>query len=76
MDEETAKTFQRALPSRGSPSSSAPRSPRAKAGDKAVELTVEPVAGGAAETLKADYVLVWRSAGVRTRRAWAWRASA
>jgi dihydrolipoamide dehydrogenase len=30
----------------------------AKAGAKGVDLTVEPVAGGAAETLKADYVLL------------------
>jgi dihydrolipoamide dehydrogenase len=58
MDEETAKTFQRALTKQGIAFRLATKVTGAKAGDKGVELTVEPVAGGAAETLKADYVLV------------------
>jgi len=58
MDEETAKTFQRALAKQGLAFRLATKVTAAKAGDKGVELTVEPVAGGAAETLKADYVLV------------------
>ncbi len=58
MDEETAKTFQRALTKQGMAFRLGTKVTAAKAGDKGVELTVEPVAGGAAETLKADYVLV------------------
>jgi dihydrolipoamide dehydrogenase len=58
MDEETAKTFQRALAKQGMVFRLGTKVTAAKAGDKGVELTVEPVAGGAAETLKADYVLV------------------
>jgi dihydrolipoamide dehydrogenase len=58
MDEETAKTFQRALAKQGMVFKLGTKVTAAKAGDKGVELTVEPVAGGAAETLKADYVLV------------------
>jgi dihydrolipoamide dehydrogenase len=58
MDEETAKTFQRALAKQGVAFRLGTKVTAAKAGDKGVELTVEPVAGGAAETLKADYLLV------------------
>jgi dihydrolipoamide dehydrogenase len=58
MDEETAKTFQRALAKQGIAFRLGTKVTAAKAGDKGVELTVEPVAGGAAETVKADYVLV------------------
>jgi dihydrolipoamide dehydrogenase len=58
MDEETAKTFQRALAKQGMVFKLGTKVTAAKAGDKGVELTVEPVAGGASETLKADYVLV------------------
>jgi dihydrolipoamide dehydrogenase len=58
MDEETAKTFQRALAKQGMTFKLGTKVTAAKAGDKGVELTVEPVAGGAAETVKADYVLV------------------
>jgi dihydrolipoamide dehydrogenase len=58
MDEETAKTFQRALAKQGIAFKLGTKVTGAKAGDKGVELTMEPVAGGAAETLKADYVLV------------------
>ena len=58
MDAETAKTFQRALTKQGIAFRLGTKVTGAKAGDKGVELTVEPVAGGAAETVKADYVLV------------------
>jgi dihydrolipoamide dehydrogenase len=58
MDEDTAKTFQRALAKQGIAFRLATKVTGAKAGDAGVELSVEPVAGGAAETLKADYVLV------------------
>ena len=58
MDEETAKTFQRSLTRQGIAFKLATKVTNAKAGDKGVDLTVEPVAGGASETLKADYVLV------------------
>jgi dihydrolipoamide dehydrogenase len=58
MDEETAKTFQRSLTKQGITFRLATKVTGAKAGDKGVELTLEPVAGGASETLKADYVLV------------------
>jgi dihydrolipoamide dehydrogenase len=58
MDAETAKTFQRALAKQGIAFKLASKVTGAKAGAKAVELTVEPVAGGAAETLSADYVLL------------------
>ena len=58
MDAETAKTFQRALTKQGMIFKLSSKVTGAKAGAKGVELTVEPVAGGAAETLKADYVLL------------------
>ncbi len=58
MDEETAKTFQRSLTRQGIAFRLATKVTNAKAGDKGVDLTVEPVAGGASETLNADYVLV------------------
>jgi dihydrolipoamide dehydrogenase len=58
MDEETAKTFQRSLTKQGIAFRLGTKVTGAKAGDKGVELTVEPVAGGPAESLKADYVLV------------------
>lgn len=57
-DEETAKTFQRSLTKQGFVFKLGSKVTGAKASAKGVELTVEPVAGGAAETLKADYVLV------------------
>ena len=58
VDEETAKTFQRALTRQGIAFKLGSKVTAARAGAKSVELTVEPVAGGAAETLSADYVLV------------------
>jgi dihydrolipoamide dehydrogenase len=58
VDEETAKTIQRALAKQGIAFKLGSKVTAAKAGAKQVELTVEPVAGGAAETLIAEYVLV------------------
>ena len=58
MDEDTAKTFQRSLTKQGFAFRLGQKVTGAKAAPKGVELTVEPVAGGAAETLRADYVLV------------------
>ncbi|WP_269715563.1 dihydrolipoyl dehydrogenase [Caulobacter sp. NIBR2454] len=57
-DEETAKTFQRSLQKQGFGFKLGSKVTGAKNTGKGVELTVEPVAGGAAETIKADYVLV------------------
>jgi dihydrolipoamide dehydrogenase len=57
-DEEVAKTFQRSLTKQGFQFKLGSKVTGAKNTGKGVELTVEPVAGGAAETLKADYVLV------------------
>jgi dihydrolipoamide dehydrogenase len=58
MDAETAKTFQRALTKQGIAFKLGSKVTGAKTGADGVELTVEPVAGGATETLKADYVLL------------------
>jgi len=58
MDAETAKTFQRALTRQGIAFKLSSKVTGAKALADGVELSVEPVAGGAAETLKADYVLL------------------
>lgn len=58
VDEETAKTFQRALAKQGIVFKLGSKVTAAKASAKQVELTVEPVAGGAAEALSAEYVLV------------------
>jgi dihydrolipoamide dehydrogenase len=58
VDEETAKTFQRLLARQGMVFKLGSKVTGAKAGAKSVELTVEPVDGGAAETLTADYVLL------------------
>ncbi len=57
-DEETAKTFQRSLQKQGFQFKLGAKVTGAKNTGKGVELSVEPVAGGAAETIKADYVLV------------------
>src|ERR1700722_755607 len=48
VDEETAKTFQRSLAKQGIIFKLGSKVTGAKAGPKSVELTVEPVAGGAA----------------------------
>jgi dihydrolipoamide dehydrogenase len=58
MDAETAKTFQRSLTKQGVEFKLGAKVTGATASKKGVSLTVEPVAGGAAETLEADYVLV------------------
>jgi len=58
VDEETAKTLQRSLTRQGIAFRLGAKVTGAKAGAKAVELTFEPVAGGAAETISADYVLL------------------
>ncbi len=58
MDAETAKTFQRALTKQGMEFKLGAKVTGAKAGKSSVSLTVEPVAGGAAETIEADYVLL------------------
>ena len=58
MDAETAKTFQRILTKQGVKFKLGTKVTAAKASKTGVDLTVEPSAGGAAETLNADYVLV------------------
>jgi dihydrolipoamide dehydrogenase len=58
MDAEIAKTFQRTLTKQGVAFKLSAKVTGAKALPDGVELTVEPVAGGAPETLKADYVLL------------------
>ncbi|WP_304177454.1 dihydrolipoyl dehydrogenase [Phenylobacterium aquaticum] len=58
MDAETAKTFQRALAKQGMKFKLGAKVTGAKASKSSVSLTVEPVAGGPAETLEADYVLL------------------
>jgi dihydrolipoamide dehydrogenase len=58
MDAETAKTFQRSLTKQGMVFKLGSKVTGAKAGKSNVSLTVEPLAGGAAETLEADYVLL------------------
>ena len=58
MDAETAKTFQRSLTKQGMAFKLGSKVTGAKAGKSNVSLTVEPVAGGEAETLTADYVLL------------------
>jgi dihydrolipoamide dehydrogenase len=58
MDAETAKTFQRSLTKQGVQFKLGSKVTGAKAGKSGVSLTVEPVAGGAAETIEAEYVLL------------------
>ncbi|UXY55681.1 dihydrolipoyl dehydrogenase [Pseudomonas tohonis] len=58
LDMETGKTLQRALAKQGMKFKLASKVTRAKSGKSGVELSVEPAAGGEAETLQADYVLV------------------
>jgi len=57
-DTEVANAFQKILTKQGFKFKLASKVTGATAGDKQVQLTLEPVAGGAAETLQADYVLV------------------
>ena len=58
VDAEVAKTLQRSLTRPGVAFRLGAKVTGAKAGKDGVELTFEPVAGGAAETLEADYVLL------------------
>jgi dihydrolipoamide dehydrogenase len=58
MDAEVAKTFQRALTKQGIVFKLSSKVTGAKASKTGVALTVEPVAGGPAESLQADYVLL------------------
>jgi dihydrolipoamide dehydrogenase len=58
VDAEVAKTFQRALTKQGIQFKLASKVTGAKASKTGVKLTVEPVAGGAAETLEAEHVLL------------------
>ncbi len=58
MDTEVATAFQRALTKQGMTFKLGAKVTAAKTGKDGVELTVEPAAGGAAETLKGDVVLV------------------
>ena len=58
MDAELAKTFQRILAKQGVNFRLGAKVTGAKAGKAQVDLTVEPAAGGAAETLSADRVLL------------------
>jgi dihydrolipoamide dehydrogenase len=58
MDAEMAKTFQRSLTKQGMEFKLGSKVTGAKTSKTGVTLTYEPVAGGAAETLAADYVLL------------------
>ncbi|WP_448680281.1 dihydrolipoyl dehydrogenase [Pseudomonas nicosulfuronedens] len=58
MDLETAKTFQRALTKQGMSFKLGAKVAQAKVSGKQVSLSVEPAAGGAAESIQADYVLL------------------
>ena len=58
MDEETAKTFQRSLAKQGIKFRLGVKVTGAKSSAKGVDVTFEPVAGGAAETLACDVLLV------------------
>ncbi len=58
MDTELAVAFQRVLTKQGFKFKLGTKVTGVKTGDAGVELTVEPSAGGAAETLKAEVVLV------------------
>ncbi|MDO9586806.1 MAG: dihydrolipoyl dehydrogenase [Brevundimonas sp.] len=58
MDSDLAKAFQRSLTKQGMTFKLGSRVTAATSSKDGVELTVEPAAGGAAETLKGDVVLV------------------
>ena len=58
MDAEVATAFQRSLTKQGVQFKLGSKVTGAKAGKSSVSLTVEPVAGGAAETIEAEYVLL------------------
>lgn len=58
MDKDVATAFQRALTKQGMSFKLGAKVTAAKTGKDGVELTIEPAAGGAAETLKGEVVLV------------------
>ena len=58
VDAETAKTFQRSLTKQGMTFKLSSKVTGGKAARDGVVLTVEPVAGGPAEAISADYVLL------------------
>ena len=58
MDSDVAKAFQRALTKQGMTFKLGSKVTGAKTSKDGVDLTIEPAAGGAAETLKGDVVLV------------------
>ncbi|WP_343573510.1 dihydrolipoyl dehydrogenase [Pseudomonas sp.] len=58
MDLETAKTFQRTLTKQGMSFKLGSKVTQAKVSGKQVTLSVEPAAGGTAESIQADYVLL------------------
>lgn len=58
LDGETAKTLQRTLGKQGMSFKLGTKVTGAKTSKSGVTLTLEPAAGGASETLEADYVLV------------------
>jgi dihydrolipoamide dehydrogenase len=58
LDDETAKTLQRSLSKQGMSFRLGSKVAGAIVKGKAVELSIEPAAGGAAQVLEADYVLV------------------
>jgi len=58
MDTEVAKAFEKVLTKQGMRFKLSTKVTGANADAKSVSLTVEPVAGGPTETIKADYVLV------------------
>ena len=58
MDLETAKTFQRTLTKQGMSFKLVSKVTQATVSGKQVTLSVEPAAGGAAESIQADYVLL------------------
>ena len=58
VDAEVAKTFQRSLTRQGMEFRLGAKVTGAQVGDDGVAVTFEPVAGGASETLEADYVLL------------------
>jgi len=57
IDEEVAKTLQSSLTKQGMEFKLSVKVTGAKANAKGVDLTFEPVAGGPAETISADYIL-------------------
>lgn len=58
LDEEVGKTLQRALTKQGMTFRLGSKVTAAKTKEQVVELSVEPAAGGEAQLLQADYVLV------------------